>query len=110
MSTSSTDGLTVSLVIGENGAGSVSDVLQPLRPLPGGIQVSTRGGELLVPEQWRDGIDTAEGEIVCLTISVMRPARNWLDTARRLSAEAAAVGGAIEPGDDLRLRDWAEYF
>jgi hypothetical protein len=27
-----------------------------------------------------------------------------------LSREATAVGGAIEPGEDLRLRDWAEYF
>ena len=34
----------------------------------------------------------------------------WLDTAWRLSREADGVGGAIEPGDDLRLRDWAEYF
>ncbi len=111
MSTSSTDDRTVSLVIGENGAGSLGDVLEPLRPLPGGIQVSIRDGrDLLVPEQWRDGIDTAEGEIVCLTISVMRPAADWLETARRLSAQAAAVGGAIEPGAGLRLRDWAEYF
>ena len=63
-----------------------------------------------MPEQWRDGIDGADGEIVCLTISVMRPAPGWLDTAWRLSREADGVGGAIEPGDDLRLRDWAEYF
>jgi hypothetical protein len=33
-----------------------------------------------------------------------------VETARRLAAEASAVGGAIEPGEDLRLRDWAEYF
>ena len=47
---------------------------------------------------------------MCLTISAMRPGPDWLDTAWRLSREADAVGGAIEPGDDLRLRDWAEYF
>ena len=64
----------------------------------------------MVPEQWRDGIDGADGEIVCLTISAMRPSPEWLDTAWRLSRNADAVGGAIEPGDDLRLRDWAEYF
>jgi hypothetical protein len=111
MSTSSTDDRSITLVIGENGAGSFEDVVAPLRPLPGGIEVVVRnGGNVLVPEQWRDGIDTAEGEIVCLTISVMQPAAGWLDTAWRLSAEAAAVGGAIEPGEGLRLRDWAEYF
>ncbi|HEU0304024.1 MAG TPA: hypothetical protein VFR32_05530 [Gaiellaceae bacterium] len=110
MSTSSAEP-SVSVVIGENGAGSVNDCLDPLRPLPGGLQVIVRnGGAPLVPEQWRDGIDVATGDIVCLTISVMRPAADWLETAQRLSAEAAAVGGAIEPGGDLRLRDWAEYF
>ncbi len=111
MSTSSADGPAVTLVIGENGAGSTNDVVAPLRPWFRGIQVIVRNGRnLLVPEQWRDGIDRAEGEIVCLTISVMRPAADWLEMAWRLSAEAAAVGGAIEPGDDLRVRDWAEYF
>jgi hypothetical protein len=112
MSTSSPDPVEVSVVIGENGApGAVDACLEALRPLPGGVQIILRnGGDPLVPEQWRDGIDTAEGEIVCLTISVMRPAPGWLETARRLAAEADAVGGAIEPGEDLRLRDWAEYF
>ena len=52
-----------------------------------------------MPEQWRDGIDRADGEIVCLTISAMRPGPGWLDTAWRLSREADAVGGAIEPGE-----------
>ena len=86
MSTSSADDRPISVVVADNEA------------------------QLLVPEQWRDGIDGADGEIVCLTISVMRPGPGWLDTAWRLSREADAVGGAIEPGDDLRLRDWAEYF
>ena len=102
---------TISVVIGSNGAGSVDTVVEPLRPLGGGVEVILRdGGDLLVPEQWRDGIDGAQGEVVCLTISVMRPAPGWLDVARRLSVEAAAVGGAIEPGEELRVRDWAEYF
>ena len=63
-----------------------------------------------MPELWRDGIDAATGDVVWLTISVMRPAADWLATARRLAGEASAVGGAIEPGEGLRLRDWAEYF
>ncbi len=86
MSTSSADDRPISVVVADNEA------------------------QLLVPEQWRDGIDGADGEIVCLTISAMRPGPGWLDTAWRLSRDADAVGGAIEPGDDLRLRDWAEYF
>jgi hypothetical protein len=86
MSTSSADDRPISVVVADNEA------------------------QQLVPEQWRDGIDGADGEIVCLTISAMRPGPGWLDTAWRLSREADAVGGAIEPGDDLRLRDWAEYF
>lgn len=86
MSTSSADDRPISVVVADNEA------------------------EVLVPEQWRDGIDDANGEIVCLTISVMRPSSDWLEAAWRLSRDADAVGGAIEPGDGLRLRDWAEYF
>jgi hypothetical protein len=77
---------------------------------PISVVVADNEAQLLVPEQWRDGIDAADGEIVCLTISVMTPAPGWLDTAWRLSREVDAVGGAIEPGERLRLRDWAEYF
>ena len=87
MSTSSAEAPTVSVVTAENGPG------QPL-----------------VPAQWREGIDDATGDLVYLTISIMQPAADWQDTARRLAADASGVGGAIEPGDDLRLRDWAEYF
>ncbi len=65
---------------------------------------------LLVPELWRDGIDEARGAVVLLTISPMLPAPDWIATARRLSQEADAVGGAIDPADGLRVRDWAEYF
>lgn len=64
----------------------------------------------LVPFHWRDGIDAATGEIVALTISQMQPASDWIATIRSLHHERDVVGGAIEPGSDLRLRDWAEYF
>lgn len=64
----------------------------------------------LVPEHWRDGIDAASGSVVALTIAPMAPAPDWIATIRRLLAEHDAVGGAIEPGDGLRLVDWAEYF
>lgn len=66
--------------------------------------------ERLVPEHWRDGIDAASGELVALTIAQMAPAPDWIATIRRLLAEHEAVGGAIEPGEELRLVDWAEYF
>jgi len=114
MSTSSADvsSAAVSVVIGSNGApGSVEACLAALESQVEGIEVIVCEREgALVPELWRDGIDQASGDVVCLTMSVMRPAADWVATARRLATEAVAVGGAIEPGEDLRLRDWAEYF
>jgi hypothetical protein len=112
MSSSSADSVAVSVVIASNGTpGSVEACLAALEPQAEGAEliVGERDGAL-VPELWRDGIDAATGDVVCLTISVMRPAADWLATARRLAGQASAVGGAIEPGEDLRLSDWAEYF
>jgi hypothetical protein len=65
---------------------------------------------MLVPELWRDGVDEATGEIVALTISPMAPAPDWIESIRREHLEHDAVGGAIDPGQGLRLSDWAEYF
>jgi hypothetical protein len=130
MSTSS-DSTPISVVIGSNGApGSVARCLEALAPQAAGVEIvvcepegsgqalrdahphvrflERRGA--LVPELWRDGIDATSGAIVCLTISVMQPAYDWIATARSLAPEAAVTAGAIEPGEDLRLRDWAEYF
>ncbi len=64
----------------------------------------------LVPELWRDGIDAASGEAVALTISPMRPAPDWVARVCERLAEDEVVAGAIEPGDGLRVVDWAEYF
>jgi hypothetical protein len=102
----------VSIVIASNGApGSVEACLDALRPMADGVQIIPKDDrDRLVPELWRDGIHAAEGEVVCLTISVMRPVPNWVATAVRLIGDADAVGGAIEPGEGLRVRDWAEYF
>ena len=133
MSTSSTEPspAAVSVVIGSNGTpGAVEACLEALsRQLdgaevivceptsssdavrsrfPGARFLESNGA--LVPELWRDGADAASGVIICLTISPMRPAEDWVATARRLAGEAAAVGGAVEPGVRLRVRDWAEYF
>lgn len=131
MLSSSTDS-ALSIVIGSNGAqGSVETCLAALEPqLDGDVQVIVCEPEAspeevrrrfpsarflerkgaLVPELWRDGIDEARGELVVLTISPMVPAADWVATARRLAAEADAVGGAIDLADGLRVRDWAEYF
>lgn len=70
---------------------------------------SARPGAL-VPELWRDGIDAARGEIVALTISQMLPAPDWVSQLRLLHRRYDAVAGAIDPGEGLRLSDWAEYF
>jgi hypothetical protein len=133
MSTSSgrASGTAVSVVIGSNGAaGSVEACLAALEPQAEDVDVIVcepeASGEAvrrryplarfverkgaLVPTLWTDGVEASSGDVVCLTISPMRPAEDWLATARRLSAEAAVVGGAVEPGEGLRTRDWAEYF
>ena len=65
---------------------------------------------LLVPELWRDGIESAEGEIVALTIAQMTPAEDWLAQVRAQLVRHDAIGGAIDPGKRLRPTDWAEYF
>lgn len=64
----------------------------------------------LVPELWRDGISCARGRIVALTIAQMIPASDWIDVIIQAHQEHDAVGGAIDPGEDLRAVDWAEYF
>jgi hypothetical protein len=64
----------------------------------------------LVPELWREGIDRARGDIVALTIAQMEPAENWIAAIRDEQSRVPIVGGAIEPGRRLRLRDWGEYF
>jgi hypothetical protein len=64
----------------------------------------------LVPELWRDGIDASSGRVVALTISPMRPAPDWVARIRAGLAEDQVVAGAIEPGEGLRVVDWAEYF
>jgi hypothetical protein len=66
--------------------------------------------DALVPELWRDGIDTSQGEIVALTIAQMVPAPDWIAQIRSQHRRFDAVAGAIEPGKGLRLTDWAEYF
>lgn len=131
MSTSSTDA-TLSVVVGSNGApGSIETFLETLGPqLDDEVDVLVcesaaspdevrlrfphvrflERPDALVPELWRDGIDEARGEVVLLTISPMLPAPDWIATVRRLSPEADAVGGAIDPASGLRVRDWAEYF
>lgn len=64
----------------------------------------------LVPELWREGIDRARGRIVALTISQMVPAPDWIDSLVEQHRRYDAVGGAIDPGPDLRVADLAEYF
>lgn len=70
--------------------------------------VERRGG--LVPELWRDGIEASSGDVVALTISPMVPAPDWVAAIRAAHEKHDVVGGAIDPGDGLRLTDWGEYF
>jgi hypothetical protein len=130
MSSSSAEAAALSVVVASNGAaGSVERCLAALELQVEAVEVIVCEFEpspeavrrrfpfarflerrhRLVPELWRDGIDQARGELVALTISPMQPASDWVASVVRLLAETDAVGGAIEPGPDLRVRDWAEY-
>src|SRR6185436_7630218 len=106
----------LSIVVASNGTpGSVERFLEKLTPqLDDDVEVIVEepaaGEEALVPLLWRDGIDRARGEIVALTISPMVPAGDWVATLRAEHATHDAVAGAIDPGEGLRLSDWAEYF
>jgi hypothetical protein len=121
----------LSIVVGSNGApASVEQCLAALEPQVDGAEVlvcepSASPAELrerfpfarflerpgaLVPALWRDGIDASRGRMVALTISPMRPAPDWVATIRAQLERADVVAGAIDPGDELRLSDWAEYF
>ena len=131
MSSSSAERPTLSIVVGSNGApASVEACLAALAPQVDGAEVlvcepaasppdvrerfpfarflERRGA--LVPALWRDGIDASRGPIVALTISPMEPAADWVETIRAQLERADVVAGAIDPGDGLRLTDWAEYF
>ena len=131
MSTSSASSTVLSIVVASNGApGSVEACLETLERQVDGAEVlvceleaspeSVRSRfsfarflepkRALVPELWSDGIAAAHGDAVALTISPMRLAPDWVATLGRLLAEADAVGGAIDPAEGLRVRDWAEYF
>jgi hypothetical protein len=103
---------SLSIVVASNGApGSVEACLASLAGQVDGAEVivQERPGAL-VPELWRDGIDASSGAIVALTISPMRPASDWVARIRERLAQDEVVAGAIDPGEGLRVVDWAEYF
>lgn len=62
-----------------------------------------------VPVLWREGIDRSSGDAVALTISPMEPAADWVPALRAELAHADVIGGAIDPGEGLRISDYAEY-
>jgi hypothetical protein len=120
----------VTVVVGSNGAqGSVERCLSALEGQLDGVQVIVcepgatpddvrarypfatwheRPGAL-VPELWRDGIELATGELVGLTVSPMIPDPDWIVSLRASLQSSDAVGGAVEPGGDMRVADLAEY-
>ncbi len=103
---------SLSIVVASNGApGSVEACLAALEGQVDDAEVivQDRAGAL-VPELWRDGIDAASGAVVALTISPMRPAADWVARIREHLEQDDVVAGAIDPGEGLRIVDWAEYF
>ena len=134
MSILSVRSAAISVVVGSNGAsGSVARCLGSLAAQVGSdtevivceaapssdavraqfpfARFETRPGSL-VPQLWQAGIEASSGEIVALTISPMVVADDWIATIRDrfASGEIAALGGAIDAGNRLRLSDWAEFF
>jgi len=128
---SSSPSPTVTVVIGSNAPAALDACLASLEPQrDDGVAVRVHEGvasaaELrrrypwatfveapgaLVPELWRDGADAATSDVVAFTIAQMIPAREWIASIRAAFAQHEAVGGAIDPGANLRLSDWAEYF
>jgi hypothetical protein len=121
---------TVSVVIGSNAPEALGACLAALEPQRDGAEILVYEGQAaprelqlrfpwarfvehpgaLVPELWREGIDASTGGIVVLTISQMVPAEDWLESIRSGHRTFDAIGGAIEPGQHLRLVDWGEYF
>jgi hypothetical protein len=63
----------------------------------------------LTPNQWVLGLEQATGRVNRLAIAPCVPEAGWRDQLLAAHADAAAVGGAIEPGSGLRLRDWAVF-
>jgi hypothetical protein len=63
-----------------------------------------------VPHLWSAGIRESSGAVVALTNSTMIPADDWIEVLESEHSSRDVVAGAIEPGSDLRLSDWAEYF
>jgi hypothetical protein len=100
----------------EEQAGATEVIVCPVERLPDAVlerfpfATFAEPREALVPELWRDGIEAASGEAVALTISPMRVSEGWIATLGRLLSDNDAVGGAIDPGDAIRIRDVAEYF
>jgi hypothetical protein len=131
LTSSSPSDPTLSLVIGSNGAPrGVEACLLALEPQRADVEVlvcepHSSGRDMRerfpwarfielpgasVPALWSEGIANSSGEIVALTISPMLPAPNWVSVIRDEHRDHDAVAGAIDPGPNLRIRDWAEYF
>ncbi len=67
-----------------------------------------------LPNLLARGIAQAKGRLVATTEAHVRLASDWVERALHLPSsegiEAAAVGGAVEPGEGLGPRDWALFF
>jgi len=87
------------------------DPAAEIRFAPPGVRLlRARPGDL-TPRLWALGLKEARGELVQLTIAPCLPEAGWRRAAARAQGDdVAAVGGAIEPGASLRLRDWAILF
>lgn len=97
------DDVELILVEDERSAETDLDVRRRTRRLlrPGG----------LVPELWSEGIRLASGDLVGLLAATVVPDPDWVALTLELhKGGAAAVGGGIEPGNDMRLVDWAVFF
>ncbi len=75
------------------------------------VRVIRRLPGSLVPELWRDGLESNETPLVAFSTAQMRPNAGWLKTLcdGLEGSDAAGVGGSIAPGEGLSRTDQAMY-
>lgn len=101
--------ITLSIIIAGDDA---SAGLASLGILPPDVETIVVDAPGSLPERLAAGMLRARGEWVAMTEVACTFAPDWLGRACELAAcsSASAIGGAVEPGDELRLRNLALYF
>lgn len=75
------------------------------------VKVIQEDSARLVPELWKKGIESTDGQSVAFTTANFIPAENWVaELLALLQSDHAAVGGVFEKLAPDKLSQWAVYF